>query len=57
MTGKSNSYVTSKLSMNSPASPAIGINTMNDWEIKQLRYFKVIYELSSISSNRNKYNE
>jgi len=30
---------------------------MNDWEIKQLRYFKVIYELSSISSNRNKYNE
>ncbi len=26
---------------------------MNDWEIKQLRYFKVIYELSSISNNRN----
>ncbi len=23
---------------------------MNDWEIKQLRYFKVIYELSSISN-------
>jgi|GEM_PF-2192619 len=30
---------------------------MNDWEIKQLRYFKTIYELSSISNNRNACNE